>query len=165
MSFTTRRPLEDRFLDKLILGDPDGHWLWGGATCISYGQIKAPGGKSRTLLAHRVSYELFVGPIPEGLVINHLCFTPACVNPHHLEAVTQLENVTHSNNILGLGFAKTACVNGHGLTEDNTLWYTRKGRPKRRCRICYGEQQRRAKRKYKAKIRALRDTSPQGGTS
>src|SRR3974390_3113329 len=88
-------PLIDRLLDKVEIRDT-GHetpcWLFQGAKSVGgYGRIQLT--CSRTLaLAHRVAYELFVGPIPDGLEIDHLCRNPACVNPTHLEPVTEKVN-------------------------------------------------------------------------
>ncbi|MEU4016199.1 HNH endonuclease signature motif containing protein [Microbacterium sp. NPDC028030] len=65
----------------------DGCWIWGGPISSSgYGRIGS-------LYTHRVSYEIHVGAIPEGLQIDHLCFEKLCANPDHLEAVTQEENL------------------------------------------------------------------------
>ena len=80
--------LEDRFW-KYVDKTSD-CWLWVGAKNGGvYGHLKVGDGH---LLAHRYSYELLVGPIPKGLQIDHLCFTPLCVNPQHLEPVTPREN-------------------------------------------------------------------------
>ena len=80
----------DRFVAKVERTEDC--WLWTGAsTALGYGQFS--GGQGRLVYAHRWSYEHHVGPIPEGLVIDHLCQTPSCVNPEHLEPVTQAENV------------------------------------------------------------------------
>lgn len=71
--------------------DPvSGCWLWTKAT--NHGGYGVTWDGKRTVVAHRFSYEAFVGPIPDGLHLDHLCVTPACVNPAHLEPVTQAEN-------------------------------------------------------------------------
>lgn len=71
--------------------DPDtGCWIWTGATSVGYGRIRVDG---RLDMAHRVSYQLFVGQIPEGLDLDHLCMNRRCCNPSHLEPVTRAENM------------------------------------------------------------------------
>ena len=74
----------------------DGCWLWMASKRNSkgYGQFWADG---KIVPAHRWAYEQFKGPIPDGLQIDHLCRTPACVNPAHLEAVTAKENNNRGN--------------------------------------------------------------------
>jgi hypothetical protein len=67
-------------------------WLWTGAMLNGYGKFWA----GKTVFAHRWSYERFIGPIPKGLHLDHLCRVPACVRPDHLEAVTNRENVLRS---------------------------------------------------------------------
>jgi hypothetical protein len=84
-----RRPEADRFWEKV---DKSGEcWLWQAGKCAGYGRFFVPG--SRPVPAHRWAYEALVGPIPDGLVIDHLCRNPACVNPAHMEPVTIVENV------------------------------------------------------------------------
>lgn len=105
------KPLLDRFLSKVEKSS--GCWLWHGATNGRYGLI-AEGAPSRKLLyAHRVSHELFVGPISAGTEIDHLCRNPLCVNPAHIEAVTRRENQRRGVGIIAKNIASTACPRGH----------------------------------------------------
>jgi hypothetical protein len=72
-------------------------WLWTGAVdAKGYGRVLTPDGHRP---AHRLAYELAVGPIPDGLVIDHLCRTPGCINPDHLEPVTRRENTLRGETI------------------------------------------------------------------
>lgn len=100
-------------------------WLWRASLDhAGYGRFKS----GRHQVAHRWSYEHFVGPIPEGLQIDHLCRTPACVNPEHLEPVTGAENVRRA-------FAHiTHCPQRHPYSAENT--YKRAGDGRRYCREC-----------------------------
>lgn len=104
-----------RFLAKLMVGD--GCWLWFAArTPAGYGVMRVGGVPS---YAHRLAYEWFVGPIPKGLHIDHLCRVRNCVRPDHLEAVTAAEN--RARGLLGdLGSPITHCKWGHPFSEDNT---------------------------------------------
>lgn len=69
----------------------EGHWITSAVDNVhGYGQVRA--GRGRTLKSHRVTYEYHRGLIPDGMVIDHLCRVKACVNPDHLEAVSQSEN-------------------------------------------------------------------------
>jgi hypothetical protein len=86
-------PLIERFRTKYAVDGVNGCWEWTAHRDIGgYGMIY-DNGRGRPTAAHRVSYELHVGPIPDGLVLDHLRRNRACVNPAHLEPVTQLENV------------------------------------------------------------------------
>lgn len=100
--------------------------------------------KGRSVLAHRYSYELQVGPIPEGLEIDHLCRVTTCCNHEHLEVVTHAENVRRRDMANGTGSAKTHCPQGHPYDEENTSH--RNGR--RHCKAC---ARARAKRNYDRK--------------
>lgn len=88
-----RPSLRDRFLAKVVTSDDvDACWSWTGSKCRGYGRLWIDG-LGRPVQAQRVSYELHTGPIPDGLEIDHLCRTPECTNPRHLEAVTGAENL------------------------------------------------------------------------
>jgi len=109
-------------------------WIWQlSATADGYAQGLVPGRKSPGAM-HRPSYEAFVGPIPDGLCIDHLCRVKTCVNPDHLEAVTSRENTLRGLSAI----PHSHCRNGHEMTEDNIL-FSSSGR---RCRTCYNEYQR-----------------------
>ena len=85
--------LAERFWSKVDHPDANDCWPWLGAkNPKGYGRIKADGGR-RTLQAHRVAYELLVGPIPDGHHLDHLCRNRGCVNPSHAEPVTPKENI------------------------------------------------------------------------
>ena len=93
-------------------------------------------GKHKHFLAHRLMYELFKGPIPQGLVLDHLCRVTCCVNPHHLEAVTHIENVRRGEAGKYLS-KRTHCNYGHEFNKENTIWKKGGGgTPARRCRAC-----------------------------
>lgn len=114
--------LPSGFLEKFTLEPNSGCWLWLGrwhGAKRKYGYYQHEG---RQYLAHRLSYELLVGEIPEGLVIDHLCRTPPCVNPEHMEIVTIAENVRrgHFPNT-----AKTHCPQGHLYSGDNLRVFSR----------------------------------------
>lgn len=135
-------PPIERF-ENLYIPEPNsGCWLWLG-TCNNHGYgmfgvgSKTDGTNKKTL-AHRFSYEAHIGPIREGLIIDHLCRNKSCVNPEHLEPVTYSEN-----GIRGFRVSpkfqprKTYCCRGHEFTSDNT-WTATNG--KRRCRACDRER-------------------------
>jgi hypothetical protein len=86
--------------------------------------------------AHRMAYEAAYGPIPGGLVIDHLCRNTRCVNPEHLEAVAQSLNVLRGESFASVNARKTTCAHGHPFDAENTLFRYRNGRPRRVCRAC-----------------------------
>lgn len=118
------------FLSRIV--KRDGCWIWQGATG---GAPPHMYGVYRGTTAHRVAYGHYVGPLEDGKVIDHLCGVKLCVNPEHLEQVTQAENLLRSpTTINAINAAKTQCVRGHEFTESNT--YISKTNGQRVCRLC-----------------------------
>lgn len=125
---------------KLVLKAENGCWLWAGYRAPDgYGQVKAG-------MVHRLMYEHLVGPIPDGLVLDHLCRVRWCCNPAHLEPVTQGENLRRAPGsyvaIAAALKARTHCANGHEYTEANT---NRKPNGSRQCLECAREYNRRSR--------------------
>lgn len=106
-------------------------WAWTGASQGGgYSQFYD---KGKNLLAHRVSYELYIGPIPTGMTIDHLCRNRACVNPAHMEPVSNGENILRGVSFSARNARKTQCDSGHEFTLENTYRW-RNGRHCRACR-------------------------------
>jgi hypothetical protein len=106
-------------------------WTWLGAqTANGYGRNMFRG---RRIMAHRIAYMLVLGDIPTNFQIDHLCRNRLCVNPNHLEAVTQYENILRSSAPSAVNAQRTVCIHGHAFTERNT-YATPDGR--RQCRTC-----------------------------
>lgn len=111
-------------------------WEWKGCQRNGYGRFNLNG---KTILSHRFSYELFKELIPKGLTIDHLCKNKLCVNPEHLEAVTQRENILRGVGTAAINSKKTNCPKGHELKEPNLVKSElRIGR--RNCRICWNQR-------------------------
>lgn len=132
-----KKDLADRVGDNMSI-DRYGCWIWDRYVgCDGYGLMGLydPISKIRkTAKAHRVSYELFNGPIPDGLQIDHLCRVRACVNPDHLEAVTPRENILRGISLFAVNAVKKKCIRGHDFSPENT--YIRKDTGNRKCRMC-----------------------------
>lgn len=115
---------------------------WTGAhTPKGYGQIAI---EKRRQAVHRVAFSTWVGPIADGLEIDHVkargCRFRDCIEPTHLEAVTHVENIARA-------LVKTHCLNGHEMTPENSKPTNRRDRPPggRRCRRCVNDQRIRAR--------------------
>jgi HNH endonuclease len=132
-------PLQERFQSKYRVDSKSGCWIWtAGVDQNGYARISlAPHTNCPMGLASRVSFQLYVGPIPKGLFVLHHCDNPRCVNPKHLFLGTQSDNMRDCVQ-KGRHFAPkrgvTHCINGHEFTEANT-YTTRTG--ERQCRECH----------------------------
>lgn len=106
-------------------------WTWTGWKLWNgYGRVRIH--RTTLKLVHRVVYELVVGPIPDGLTLDHLCRNRACVNPAHLEPVTMRVNNLRGFGVSGVNARKTECPHGHPYDVANTRIY----RGFRYCRAC-----------------------------
>lgn len=127
------------FWPLVDVGHPLGCWTWTGRVNASgYGSSYREG---VFRYAHRDAYELLVGPIPEGLQLDHLCRNPPCVNPDHLEPVTSGENTARGASPTNLLSVRDRCHRGHLLVGPNG--YVRPDGHGRQCRACSRERQRR----------------------
>ena len=132
-------PIKQRFLSKVdFSSSPIGCWIWKG----SFGGFDPNGNHAygrfwfmeKNVMAHKFSYE-FIGDkiIPEGFQVDHLCKNQICVNPNHLQAVSQKENSNRSNNPMGINSRRTECIRGHPLSGIN-LYIAKNGT--RKCKTC-----------------------------
>lgn len=135
----------ERFLNKVEPGE-NGCWLWTGNLTSSgahgYGRFSIAG---EMVLAHRWLYEQMVGPIPEGLSLDHLCRHPRCVYPLHLEPVTHAENVRRGAAPTADNARKSTCPSGHAYDATDS-------RGARLCMTC----ERARKRRYEDRRKATR---------
>lgn len=132
---------------KVLVGDC---WEYAGhRNAPGYGRIYAEG---RHWYAHRYSYTLHKGEIPEGFQVDHLCVNPACFNPDHLEAVPPQVNVIRSSAPSAITARTGICQRGHKMTPENV--YVRRGGKRRMCRACQRERSKATQARRIARRRA-----------
>jgi hypothetical protein len=129
------KSVEQRFWEKVIRGKDDECWEWRGAhDTAGYARFHVDMRRRREG-AHRFAYELLIGPIPEGLELDHLCRNKGCINPYHLEPVTRSVNVRRA-----LAFNprkhKTHCPQGHALAGENLYVYIGRRKTAYLCKEC-----------------------------
>lgn len=121
----------ERFWSKVIKDDETGCWNFQGApvNCRGYRQFRPGGAGTPKVYAYRFSYITMIGPVPDGLQLDHLCRNTQCVNPEHLDPVTPREN--NLRRVVHI----TYCVRGHKFTSDNTYTCSRGWRSCKKCRL------------------------------
>jgi hypothetical protein len=134
----------------------DSCWLWVGAKRKGYGKFIVRSSKKPRMdlevFAHRFSYELKFGMVPQGMDLDHLCRVHNCVNPDHLEVVTRRTNILRGVSPAAINHKKTHCIHGHEFSGNN-LWMRKDGT--RQCRTCKRESQ---KRNWPKRLEARRAT-------
>ncbi len=124
-------PTEERFWQHVE--KTDSCWIWtAGKVGGGYGAFSLT--HSKRINAHRYSFLIHGGHIPEGYQLDHLCRNPSCVRPDHLEAVTPKVNSQRAKD--ATSYKRTHCRKGHMFTPDNTIMVMQRGKQVRRCKYC-----------------------------
>lgn len=158
----------ERFWNAVMPEPMSGCWLWDGAyNNKGYGRLSVGSiadGSAGFAMAHRISFELHFGPIPESLELDHLCRNPSCVNPQHLEPVTHAENM--KRGLLGnketnvgarLNREKTHCTRGHPYEGENLYQYG----SHRHCKECGRVRYARDAKKLSERTHARKAADPE----
>jgi hypothetical protein len=149
-----RPRLTERLLSRVSNLGGEGCWEWEGSVSPEgHGRISRMRGDGfqQHPLVHRVVYEWLVGPIPQGLTIDHLCRNPRCVRPSHLEPVTNIVNVMRGVSPAAQNARKTHCHKGHELPPDYRAWRNKRMRS---CKPCKHDA-------YLARLARLAQPDPQ----
>lgn len=131
-------PASQRFHAKYEVDAVSGCWNWTAhISTEGYGTIgeTVEPGRSVSLYAHRVSYEMHKGPIPAGLVVDHMCNNTRCVNPEHLQAISHRENINRSPSPSVQRRLADRCIRGHDLSDPANVYVRRDGGG-RQCKAC-----------------------------
>ncbi len=145
------RPVQERFESKYIK-DLSGCWLWqAGKDSNGYGKLQISG---KSTGAHRISWELTNGPVPEGMLVLHTCDTPNCVNSNHLFIGTNTDNMRDKvSKGRDFNLNKRVCIRGHAFDEKNTRHHMRpSGEWHRTCRACDALRSRSYRKKRKVNV-------------
>lgn len=154
LNFTRRSvPLSERLESNITMEPNSGCWLWMGPYAANlYGRVST--GRGNGVLIHRLMYERIVGPIPDGLVLDHKCKVTLCCNPAHLRPMESHANFTLDNYLVN----RTHCRNGHLVMPETIL--PRVGARTYRCRVCRDA----ARERDAARVRARRVHAKRGET-
>jgi hypothetical protein len=130
-------------MQKVVTNGGDDCWIWEGAkTTAGYGNLRVEG---KVRYTHRLAYEEFVGPIPDGLHLDHLCRNVSCCNPDHLDPVSSGENLHRGK----LGALKETCAKGHPWIPEN--WASNGTRGLKCCAVCKRLRERERQRRRRQK--------------
>lgn len=137
----------DRFYSKVNISPFAECWEWlGFKNKNGYGKFHSWNGKKQDQNAHRFSFKHFNGPLLDGMVIDHICRNPGCVNPRHLRQVTPKINAIENNSSAPyFNSKKTHCPRGHEYSQENTAIYG----GARVCRVCKKNQTRASQQRRK----------------
>lgn len=133
----------DRVMARVVVDEKTGCFNFTGAKAKGYGRVgvgSRSDGTRHLEYTHRVVWEHYNGPIPEGMQPDHLCRNRACCNPDHIEIVTPRENYLRGESAPAINARKTHCIHGHDFTPENTIIDPKTGW--RHCRQCTNEWQR-----------------------
>lgn len=150
-----KKSVLDRLMEKVVLNGKCWNWT-GKKDDFGYGKLSI---RDKTFQAHRVAYTILEGDIPEGMILDHQCNNPACVNPGHHKPMTQRDNLLRANTFQATNAAKTHCVNGHPFSA-TTVYITKRGG--RQCRICVRERKKKLRQRVKGVWSELLATNPDG---
>lgn len=137
------RPLAERFWSKVTKTPTC--WLWTAVTSAGYGTIWVREIQGYEF-AHRVSWRLAGRLLTPGLQLDHLCRTPICVNPDHLQEVSARTNTLRGIGPTAINARKTHCIHGHEFSAANTVWRSNGQRKCRACRTRHSREQHQRRR-------------------